>query len=90
MMRENIEEILEKQIRPVLNQHGGDICVVSAQDGIVVVRLLGQCSCCPGLQSTMDELVRGELMQAEGVKDVRLDVSVSDDLIAEAKRLMKH
>ena len=89
-MHEIIEEILSKKVRPVLNQHGGDISLVSVDDGIVVVHLSGQCSCCPGLQNTMDELVRAELMQVEGVKDVRLDVSVSDELIEMAKRLMKH
>ena len=90
MLQENIEKILNTQVRPVLNRHGGDIRVVSVEDGVVVVRLFGQCSCCPGLQSTMDELVRAELLQVEGVKDVRLDASVSDDLIEMAKRLIRH
>lgn len=89
-MQKAIEEVLENKIRPILRRHGGDIGLVSAENGVAVVRLSGQCARCPGLQSTMDELIRAELMLVAGVKEVRLDTSVSDELIEMAKRLMKH
>jgi Fe-S cluster biogenesis protein NfuA len=59
-MREKIEKALEK-IRPVLRQDGGDIELVSVEDGIVKVRLKGACAGCPMSQMTMANFVETEL-----------------------------
>lgn len=51
-MREKVEEIIEK-IRPNLQADGGDIELVSVEDGIVKVKLKGACAGCPMSQMTL-------------------------------------
>ncbi len=53
-MREKVEKALET-IRPALQADGGDIQLVSVEDGIVKVRLTGACGGCPMSQMTMTQ-----------------------------------
>ena len=46
-MHQHIEEILDKEIRPMLAMHRGNLDLVSFKDGVVSVRLLGTCKGCP-------------------------------------------
>lgn len=87
---ENVEKVLDEQVRPSLAGHGGDIQVMELKDGILKVRLLGQCSGCPSASLTMEELVNEELTNAfSELKQTVLVTGVSDDLIAQARELMK-
>ena len=51
-MKEKIEKALEG-IRPALQADGGDIQLVSIEDGVVKVHLSGACGGCPMSQATM-------------------------------------
>lgn len=51
-MREKVGKALDN-IRPALQADGGDIQLVSIEDGIVKVRLTGACGGCPMSQATM-------------------------------------
>ena len=53
-MEDKIREVIE-QIRPLLQQDGGDIELVSVEEstGVVSVRLQGACKGCPGAQMTL-------------------------------------
>ncbi len=51
-MKEKVEEVLEK-IRPSLQADGGDIELVSVDDGVVTVRLMGACQGCPMSEMTL-------------------------------------
>lgn len=69
-MREKLEKALES-IRPALQADGGDIQLVSVEDGIVKVRLTGACSGCPMSQMTMTQGVEQAIKKAvPGVKKV--------------------
>ena len=46
MLKENILRVLE-EIKPYLQADGGDVELVSVDDGLVKVRFLGGCSGCP-------------------------------------------
>ena len=46
-MYEKIEEVLERDVRPELAYHGGDVSVVSYEEGVLKVRLLGSASAAP-------------------------------------------
>lgn len=88
---ENVERLLEEQVRPSLALHRGDIQVVELADGILKVRFLGQCSGCPSASLTMEELVDAQLKEAfPELKQAVLVTGVSDELIAQARELMKH
>ena len=43
-MEEKIREVLETKVKPQLSEHDGGIELLGYRDGIVEVRLLGQCS----------------------------------------------
>ena len=45
-LRERVEAVLA-QVRPALQADGGNVELVSIDDGVVLVRLLGACSGCP-------------------------------------------
>ena len=45
-MKEKVEAALN-EIRPMLQQDGGDVELISVEDGIVKVRLQGACAGCP-------------------------------------------
>jgi len=50
---ERVKEVIET-VRPALQNHGGDVQVVSVDaDKIVKVRLQGACQGCPGAAMTM-------------------------------------
>lgn len=69
-MREAIEKALEN-IRPTLQVDGGDIQLVSVEDGIVKVQLSGACGGCPMSQATMSLGVEKAIKRAvPGVKKV--------------------
>lgn len=52
-MKEKVKQALD-EIRPLLQQDGGDIELVEVtESGQVVVRLQGACACCPGAMMTL-------------------------------------
>ncbi len=53
LSRENVEAVLDEQVRPALNADGGDIELVKIEDGNVFVRLVGACNSCPSSVVTM-------------------------------------
>jgi len=51
-MKEKVEAALN-EIRPMLQQDGGDVELVDIQGGVVKVRLQGACAGCPMSQMTL-------------------------------------
>lgn len=62
-MREKVEEALEN-IRPALQADGGDIELISVEDGVVKVRLMGACGGCPMSSMTMSQGVEQAVKKA--------------------------
>lgn len=88
-MLRNIEEFVNKEIRPYLSQHNGDIEVISFENGVLNVRLLGQCSGCPGAKHTIEDFVEVKIIEAiPQVKEVSLNNDVSEELYDFAKQLL--
>jgi len=53
MMKEKVEQVLEK-VRPMLMADGGNVDLVEVtQDGVVKLKLTGSCGCCPMSQMTL-------------------------------------
>jgi Fe-S cluster biogenesis protein NfuA len=53
MMKERVEQALEK-IRPMLMADGGNVDLVEvSDDGVVKLKLTGTCGCCPMSQMTL-------------------------------------
>ncbi len=62
-LKEKVEEVIEKDIRPALMRDGGNIALVDVEEdeGIVKVRLLGACGGCPMSQITLTMVVEQHL-----------------------------
>lgn len=87
---EQIEKILNDKVRPDLSLHGGNIQVEKLENGVLHVRMLGQCSGCPSAELTMENLVNTELKEAfPELKQVVLVTGVSDELIAQAREMLR-
>ena len=84
-----IEDILDKDVRPTLGEHGGNIELVDIKNDIAYVKMTGHCSGCPSAIYTLESVVKEEVLKnTDAVKDVKLHQEVSDELIAFAKSLM--
>ena len=93
-MEENlkrIEDVLDTQVRPSLRAHGGEIQIDHLVDGVLYVKLLGQCAGCPSADLTNETLIEHELTAAlpELVQKVVVVQTVSDELWEQAKRLLR-
>lgn len=51
-----IKEILDK-IKPFLNNDGGDVEFIKYEDGVVYVKLLGQCADCMLADNTIKDMI---------------------------------
>ena len=83
--------MLDEKVRPSLRAHGGEIQVDRLEDGVLYVKLLGQCAGCPSADLTNETLVEAELVKTlpELVKKVSVIQTVSDELWEQAKRLLR-
>ena len=88
-MNEKVQKILEEKVNPILAGHFGGARLVAMENGVAVVRMTGACASCPSARMTVEDVVREIVMEScEGVDDVVLDTSVSDELMDMAKKLM--
>ena len=86
-----IEGVLDRQVRPSLRAHGGEIQVDRLENKVLYVKLLGQCAGCPSADLTTETLVEAEVVKAlpELVEKVAVIQTVSDELWEQAKRLLR-
>ena len=62
-MREAVQKVIDG-IRPLLQTEGGDVELVSVEDGVVSVRLRGACAGCPGAQMTLKMGIERRIKEA--------------------------
>jgi Fe-S cluster biogenesis protein NfuA len=65
-----VERRLDTRVRPLLQIHGGEVSLVSVDDGHVQVRFEGACVGCPLRPVTLSLTVERELGAIEGVESV--------------------
>lgn len=58
-----IDQTLDKQIRPMLQNDGGDIELIDVEGNTVKVALRGMCAGCTGARSTIKEVVETKLRE---------------------------
>lgn len=88
---DKVAEIIERKIRPLLQEHLGDLELVEiTPDGYVKVRLTGACASCPGARQTLSEIVEAKLSEAcPEIKGVIPVHQVDDDLIRQALKILR-
>ena len=86
-----IETVLEEKVRPILREHGGEVAIDHLEDGVLYVKMLGQCAGCPSSDLTTENLVEAELLKAvpDLVEKVVVVQTVSDELWDMAKKLLR-
>lgn len=69
---DNVDRVLD-DVRPYLIADGGDVAVVSVEDGVVSLKLEGACGSCPSSTTTMKMGIERVLKEKFGdaVKDIR-------------------
>ncbi len=74
-MEEKIKDLLE-DIRPLLNQDGGDIELIRYEDGYVFIKLSGACAHCGYQDETInygiESYLKEQIPEIEGVINVGL------------------
>ena len=72
-MHDKVQAVINK-IRPSLQADGGDVELVSVEDGTVKVRLQGACKGCPMSQMTLkngiEKILKKEIPEVERVEGV--------------------
>jgi Fe-S cluster biogenesis protein NfuA len=72
-MQEEVQAVIDK-IRPSLQADGGDVELVSVEDGVVKVRLQGACKGCPMSQMTLrngiEKFLKNEIPEVVRVEGV--------------------
>ena len=90
MIDADILELIDREVRPKLREHGGDLQVCSYRDGALQIRLLGQCAQCPASWVTTEQLVAQTVMgRFPQVKAVFLEQGVSLSLQGQARQLLE-
>lgn len=89
-INEKISKVLSEKVDPVLASHFGGIKLTTFKDGIAYVKMTGECSTCPSAQFTIEDVVKDIVMQeVPEVKDIVLDLSVGEDLLDMARKILK-
>jgi Fe-S cluster biogenesis protein NfuA len=65
-----VERKLQTRVRPLLQIHGGEVTLLSVDDGHVHVRFEGACVGCPLRPVTLSLTIERELGAVEGVESV--------------------
>ena len=72
-MKDRVEQVINR-IRPAVQMDGGDIELVSVENGLVKLRLVGSCSGCPSAMMTLkmgiERAIRAEVPEISGVEAV--------------------
>jgi Fe-S cluster biogenesis protein NfuA len=69
-LAEQVEQVLDRDIRPFLQSHGGDVEVAGISHGVVRVRMFAACGACELKPVTFAARIRATLLTVPGVPDV--------------------
>jgi len=88
-MLEIVKKVIDENVRTYLSDHGGDIEVICVHEGVVKIRLLGNCSGCPSARLTVENIVETALKQhIPAIREVIIESNISEDMLAFAKKLL--
>ena len=88
---DNIQRILEEDVRPALMAHQGDVELISYKSQVVKVKLHGKCSGCPSAYLTTEELIAAKIKEKmPEVKDVVLVQEVNPEWLDFARGILNH
>lgn len=88
-MFDEVEKVLDKEVRPYLERHYGNIELIEVNDGVVKIKLTGQCKNCPSAEFTVEDVIEKVLKQNfEDITQVVLINEVSEELMEIARKIL--
>lgn len=89
MIEEKIQKVINEKVKPYLGEHNGDIEFLGIEDGIVKVKLLGQCSGCVSAKYTVENIVEASMKEEiPEVERVELISCISEETLDVARRIL--
>ncbi len=87
--KQQLEVVLDTQVRPMLKSHGGEVRLVDWNGSTVLVELMGACSGCPSADLSTRGFIEDTLRTAfPEVREVELDRAVSPELMDFARKIL--
>ena len=84
-----IQKIIDEVINVQLALHGGSASLTAFEDGVAWVKFHGACARCMSSSDTLEVVVKEAILQKlPEVKDVQLDMTVSEDLLDMARKIL--
>lgn len=88
-LEREIKKVLEEKVNPILSEHYGGAILTGYENNVAWIRMTGACGQCPSAQQTIEDVVKEIIIaNVEGVTDVCLDTSVSEDLLGMARKIL--
>lgn len=88
-MINKIELALDRYVRPKLAEHYGNLKVLSYENNILKIKLIGECSNCPSAKFTVENIIEEELKRhVPEINQVVLIEGVSDEILELAKKIL--
>lgn len=72
-LERRVSAVLDREIRPLVQSHGGDVGIESVRDGHVAVAFRAACDGCGLRAVTFGATVRPRLLRVAGVRSVTCD-----------------
>lgn len=86
-----IRQTIEKELRPYIQGHGGDIRLAGYTDGVAEISLTGACAGCPsadlGTKAMVEEVLRRKYPEIRGVE---LSRHTSDEMMDFISKILSH
>jgi Fe-S cluster biogenesis protein NfuA len=87
---EQVADVFESRINPMVASHGGRVDLIDVQDGVVLLRMAGGCQGCgmasvtlrQGIESTLHQLVP----EVQGIVDVTDHAAGTNPYFAQSKK----
>ncbi|OGZ29772.1 MAG: hypothetical protein A2931_00535 [Candidatus Niyogibacteria bacterium RIFCSPLOWO2_01_FULL_45_48] len=72
-MESRIKEILDKEVRPMLAMHLGDLEFMGFENGVVKLRMKGNCQGCPlsivTLKAGIERILKSKIPEVQSVEE---------------------
>ena len=82
-------DILNREIQPVLQSHGGQAEITDVKDGTIIIKLQGACAGCPSADSETKNFIEKVFTVAcPEISRVELYQPVSEELLDYARKIL--
>lgn len=89
MIENRIKQVIDEKVKPYLTEHNGNIEFLGIENGVVKIKLLGQCSGCISAKYTVENIVEAPLKEEiPEIKQVELVSYISEETLDMAKKIL--